>query len=130
MWNTSDKFIQGIPDTCLTFRGICIGWEAKFITEMPKRATSQVLKREVTGPQLTFLQNNILAGGTGVVVVGSEDDALFLLPSLINFETGNITKADLMKAAELPGVPRVKKIKGVWQLEGILERMLELRGCM
>lgn len=129
MWNTTDKFIQGIPDTCLTFNGISIGWEAKYVYALPARNTSKVLKHVVSGPQLTFLTNNVLAGGVGVVVVGSEDDALFLTTNSIDPKTGNLTKAELNRAVAATAViPRVRKIKDVWQLEGILEQMLRMRG--
>ena len=129
MWNTTDKFIQGIPDTCLTFAGTSIGWEAKFVKEPPKTMTGRMLKHPVTGPQLTFLKNNALAGGVGIIVIGSEDDALFLTTEFINNETGNLTKADMARAiAAYEYVPRVQKIRGIWRLEGILERMLRLKG--
>lgn len=128
MWNTTDKFNKGIPDTCLTFSSISMGWEAKFITELPMRDTSRVLKHEVSGPQLAFLRNNVLAGGVGVVVIGSEDDALFLPSRYIDQHTGNLTKTELFSAKN--NNIRVQKTRGIWRVEGLLECLCGLKGVL
>ena len=129
MWNTTDKFVQGIPDTLLTFGGISIGWEAKFVKAPPKSMTAKMLKHPVSGPQLSFLQNNALAGGVGVVVVGSADDAMFLPTHFINDKTGNLTKYDFSMAM-VACMPRVQKIRGIWRVQGILESMLQMKGLV
>jgi hypothetical protein len=126
MWNTTDKFVQGIPDTCVTFTGISMGWEAKFVKQLPKTMGAKVLKHTVSGPQLTWLTNNVLAGGVGVVVVGAADDALFLPTRYIDPSDGNIIKANFSIA--LGVALRVRKVRGIWQVEGLLEKLALMKG--
>lgn len=128
MWNTTDRFNKGIPDTCLTYSSVSMGWEAKFITELPLRDTSRILKHEVSGPQLSFLRNNAMAGGVGVVVLGSEDDALFLPSRYIDQNTGNITKTEFLCARDKN--IRVQKTRGIWRVEGLLECLCGLKGVL
>lgn len=128
MWNTTDLFVSGIPDTMVTFDGISIGWEAKFIKGLPQRDTSKLLTHVVSGTQMTFLENNVLAGGVGLVVVGSPDDALFLPVKYFDRKTGNISKAEFLAAIDNGDTVRVQKIKrsGMWQVEGLLEHLIEM----
>lgn len=125
MWNTTDKFVSGIPDTCLIFTGIGIGWEAKFIKKLPVRESSVLLTHPVSGTQRTFLDNSVLAGGVGLVVVGSPDDALFIPTKYFDRKSGNIAKGDFMAAIENKDTVRVQKVNHMWQVQGLMEVLID-----
>lgn len=65
---------QGVPDIYILHEGHSYWLELKFVDDMPKRDTSNVLKKHnFTGPQLSFLRRVDDNGGKGRGVIGFRD---------------------------------------------------------
>ena len=55
IWAASDKFIGGVPDLMCTWNTRFITMELKFVSKLPKRDRTPILKHPVTANQEQFL---------------------------------------------------------------------------
>lgn len=110
IWNNSDKFRSGLPDTSVLQGGHFHALEGKFVRELPKRETSKCLTHEVTASQIEFINKTRVAGGYGVIVVGMADIAVWMKEIKPNYTL-----------AELLAAPRINRIGRSWDLSTFLQ---------
>lgn len=109
VWNNTDKFRFGLPDTSLVHEGCYYAIEGKFVFRLPKRATSKCLSHEVTATQQEFIRKVRLAGGYACILVGLKDVAAVMLDIKTNY-----TLDELLKA------PRITRARGRWDVQPLL----------
>jgi len=94
-WYMSSMNRVGVPDLFVAYRGVGIWIELKYVTELPKRASSNVLKKHnVTGPQRSFLRRAWKQKLPAFVVIGHGTDVYTVAPQALQ-EDGGITLATL-----------------------------------
>ncbi len=110
MWSPSDKFRAGISDLQISCRGGLLAVEFKFIKEIPKRETTNVLIHEVSTPQIMFIKNLRRTGNNGVIIIGTPDVAVVFSDLKNNYTLSEVRAA-----------PRIEKRGGVWQVQNFYE---------
>lgn len=113
VFTNNDMFRAGLPDFSVLYQGSYFAIEGKFVSELPKRMDSKVLKHEVSGPQLSFLNKTRWTGNYAAIVVGMPDVAVLIKSLAFN----NLSLRDILDA------PRIERVRGVWQVKDFLERV-------
>jgi hypothetical protein len=113
VWTNTDLVRAGLPDFSVYHARLFAPIEAKFITALPKRKGSHVLKHEVSASQCTYLKAAQKNGAWGIVLIGTPDVAIY-------FEEikNNYTLEECVRA------PRIEKVAGKWQVKGFLDGRL------
>lgn len=109
VWNNTDKFRYGLPDTSLVFEGHYYAIEGKFVSRLPKRPTSKCLSHEVTATQQEFIRKVRGAGGYACILIGFKDVAAVMLEIKTNYTLDEVLKA-----------PRITRSKGRWEVQPLL----------
>lgn len=110
IWSNSDKYTSGLPDFCIVHDKHFVAIEAKFIKELPKRATSKVLSHEVSAAQKLFLEKVLENKQAAFVVIGSPQAAV-----VFSKIQSNYSKEECLTTA------RILKNNGKWDVEGFCE---------
>lgn len=110
VWTSTDLIRSGLPDFYIADAGLFVAVEAKFISKLPKRKTSNVLTHVVSGAQQKFLNDTKRNKFPGIVLIGSKDAALVFEDIKENYTLDECLNAR-----------RIKKINGVWQVKGFLD---------
>lgn len=114
-WTISDKFRAGSPDLCFMWDSHFFGVEAKYVSRLPARETSCILRHKVSAPQLRFLSRLSATGGHGIILIGMADLILFVYPHQLD-GSGNITlKSARHLAFENHQSVQIKKLAGFFE---------------
>lgn len=117
IWTNNDMFRAGLPDFSVLHDGSFYAIEAKFVSALPKRATSLCLKHEVTLNQIDYINKVRDNGQYGCVLVGLADVAVVMLDIKKNY-----TLQELLSA------PRIERAKGRWVVDKFLDLIRGVRG--
>lgn len=110
VWNNTDKYTSGLPDTSASYKGMFFAIEGKFAKTLPKKTTSKCLSHEVTGSQREFISRIRSSGNYGCVIIFMQDVAVIMLDIKENYTLQEVLEA-----------PRVERRKGKWDLTNLLE---------
>lgn len=126
VWTSNDMFRAGIPDFNATWSGQYFSIEAKFVSKLPVRDLSWVLKHELSSLQYRHLKRIRDTGCHGVVLVGLTDIAVAIpIQSLIPEKDSEIvTNIQLyyLKKLRDDGFGFAKS-KGHWNVSGFFEKL-------
>lgn len=130
VWTSNDMFRSGIPDFNATWRSKYFSIEAKFVTKLPIRDLSLVLKHEISPLQYKHLKRMRDTGCVGVVLVGLPDIAVAIpIQSLVptKKDTDIVTNIQLHYLRKLreDGFGFVRS-KGHWNVAGFFEKLSEV----
>jgi hypothetical protein len=110
IWTNTDLLRGGLPDFCLLDCGLFVAVEAKFVTKLPKKASSKTLTHAVSGQQQEFLRKTQQAGSPAIVLIGSPQTAVVLEEIKENYTLEEVLKAR-----------RISRVNGHWQVKGFLD---------
>ena len=110
IWTSTDLFSIGLPDFYILDSGLFIPVESKFITSLPKKPKSKILKHTVSEKQQEFLRKAQQAGAPAIVIVGSPQTAIIFEEIKENY-----TLEEALKAR------RIIRINDKWQVKGFLD---------
>ena len=127
VWTSNDMFRAGIPDFNATWKSRYLSIEAKFVSKLPVRDLSLVLKHELSPLQYTHLKRIHDTGCHGVVLVGLPDIAVAipiqsLLPINPQLEIVTNIQLHFLKKLKEDGFGFVK-VRGRWQVQGFFEKL-------
>ena len=127
IWTHTDAFKHGLPDfQCAVFwhhggKGT-YPMEAKFVTKVPARESSAVLKHPLSSSQYSHLVRSFRAGLFSTVVIGMPDIAICIPIHMWPREgSANITLKELRAIPEKFRV--LKRARGGWEIGTILETL-------
>ena len=127
IWTSNDMFRCGIPDFNATWEGKYFSVEAKFVTKLPTKGCSKVLKHEVSALQYRHLKRMYTTGCFGIVLIGMSDIAvavpvLDMTPN--SLEPGSAANISLQNLHDMrdSGLGFIKS-KGHWQVKGFFEKI-------
>lgn len=131
VWTSNDMFRSGLPDFHATWNAKYFGIEAKYVTKLPARDLSLVLKHEISAGQYNHLKRIHETGCHGVILVGLPDIAVAIpIQSLVSTKTDSaiVTNIQLhyLKKFKEDGFGFVK-VRGEWQVGGFFERLSEVK---
>lgn len=127
IWTSNDMFRAGIPDFNATWSGQYFSIEAKFVSRLPARDLSMVLKHKISPLQYRHLKRMKETGCHGIVLVGLPDIAVAIpIQSLISMksDTEIVTNVQLhyLKKLKEDGLGFVKT-RGQWNVSGFFEKL-------
>lgn len=113
IWPQNDMFQAGIPDMAAIYKGRHISIEAKFVSSLPARGSSKVLRHELSELQYGFLKRVNGVGAFGVLLIGFDGVAVAY--------TGDSVKTNYT-VSEVKEAPRIYKLDGgKWDIKKFLE---------
>jgi len=128
IWTHTDSFRSGLPDIGAHMGGWYFPIEAKFISELPKRETTPVLKHELSASQASFLEKVKITGGHPIILIGLSDIALAIpfskWPRLGDKPCNNIGLSALFSLHRNDNYT-YPKIRGKWQVNRFFEKILQ-----
>lgn len=87
----ADKFQVGLSDFMLYKDGTARGIEVKLVKELPARASTNILKHEFAGSQITYLKDLDLTGNKGFGLLAVEPlEIVFMIPSRLLIPNGTL----------------------------------------
>lgn len=131
VWTSNDMFRAGIPDFNATWKARYFSIEAKYVTKLPAKDLSLVLKHRLSPLQYNHLKRMHDTGCHGVVLIGLPDIAVAIpIQSLAPAKNDGsiVTNIQLhyLKKFKEDGFGFVK-VRGRWVVDGFFEKLSEIQ---